>query len=69
MNELYVNLLGRFGFKCIWEVPNTMTCLDIIQVNKDPNLYSKSGCFLNMINSKTSGHLFFRDHVKGSFVV
>lgn len=38
MNEVYVNLLGRFGFKCVWEVPNTMTCLDILQVNKDSNL-------------------------------
>lgn len=50
MSEVYVNLLGRFGFTYSWEVPNTTTCLGILQVNKDPNLYSKSGCFLNMIN-------------------
>lgn len=27
-----------------------MTCVDILQINKDPNLYSKSGCFQRAMN-------------------
>lgn len=47
MNEFYVYLLG---FKHSREIPNNMTCLDILQVSQDPNLYSKNGCFQKTIN-------------------
>lgn len=56
MNEFYVYLLG---IKYSREIPNNMTCLDVLQVSQDPS----QDAFRTRLTSKTSGHLFFRDSI------
>lgn len=47
VNAFYVYLLG---FKCSRKVSNNTPFVDILWINQDPDLYSMSRCFQNMIN-------------------